>query len=314
MKKFDPSSRAFPKSMFTFLFNWRPRVLSATILVAGIFLFLGLPPVHAAPLIWSTDELISLTSPTTTLDIVAGSMADSLQVNTSSIIITLSASTGGSFTLGVAAPYNLAVTSIGSGGSVSLSCPGGNAAAVLSQGSGSTAYTITPTSPQCVTPTVGVGSSYAAPSGGGGGTISSPPVASSSVSSLPTPATSTTSSALTSSSIASLTAELVSLQAQLAALQKQAGQPAAAPASTPFAFARNLELWASGSDVTNLQLFLTAEAKGPAAARLKANGATRTFGLLTYNALVEFQKSVGIVPASGYFGPKTRAYVSANGQ
>ena len=50
---------------------------------------------------------------------------------------------------------------------------------------------------------------------------------------------------------------------------------------------------------------------GPAAQKLKAHGATTTFGILTYHALVEFQRKAGIVPASGYFGPKTNAYVNA---
>jgi len=292
------------------LLNRRVRVLTATTLAAGLFLLLGLPPVHAAPLLWSTAESISLTSPATTFVIVAGSIADFLQVNTSSIVVTLSASTGGSFTLATAGSYNLAVASIGSGGSVSLSCPGGVATAVISQGAGSTAYTITPTSPQCTPPSVGVGSGYGAPYVPGVGITASSTSASSSAPTLPAPASSTAPI----SSTASLTAELAALQAQLAALLKQAGQPAVIPAPTPSAFARNLGLWDSESDVMNLQLFLIAQAKGPAAARLKAHGATRIFGLLTYNALVEFQKSVGIVPASGYFGPKTRAYVSASGQ
>jgi peptidoglycan hydrolase-like protein with peptidoglycan-binding domain len=43
----------------------------------------------------------------------------------------------------------------------------------------------------------------------------------------------------------------------------------------------------------------------------RMHGTTKTFGILTYNALREFQKKAGIVPASGYFGPKTRAYVNA---
>ena len=49
---------------------------------------------------------------------------------------------------------------------------------------------------------------------------------------------------------------------------------------------------------------------GPAAAKLKAHGATDYFGTLTEAALAEFQKKAGIVPPSGYFGPITRKYVN----
>ena len=67
----------------------------------------------------------------------------------------------------------------------------------------------------------------------------------------------------------------------------------------------------TGNDVRDLQNLLIAEAGGPAAAKLKAHGTTKTFGTLTYNALIEFQKKAGIKPASGFFGPITRAYVNA---
>jgi hypothetical protein len=63
------------------------------------------------------------------------------------------------------------------------------------------------------------------------------------------------------------------------------------------AFTRNLSLWMTGDDVKNLQNLLIAQASGPAALKLKAHGASRIFGLLTFNALKEFQKKAGIVPA-----------------
>ena len=63
-------------------------------------------------------------------------------------------------------------------------------------------------------------------------------------------------------------------------------------------------------DVKALQEFLITEASGTAALRLQAHGTTHYFGTLTYAALNEFQKKVGIVPASGFFGPITRAYVN----
>jgi murein L,D-transpeptidase YcbB/YkuD len=108
---------------------------------------------------------------------------------------------------------------------------------------------------------------------------------------------------------ASLIAELANLEAQLTALQARANQQgASSPAH--FVFTRNLSLWNTGNDVKQLQLFLIAQASGPAAAKLAKHGATNLFGTLTFNALVEFQKKAGIKPASGYFGPKTRAYVN----
>ncbi len=65
-----------------------------------------------------------------------------------------------------------------------------------------------------------------------------------------------------------------------------------------------------GNDVKELQLFLIRQASGPAAAKLKAHGTTENFGILTFNALKEFQKQAGIVPDSGYFGPITRRSIT----
>ncbi len=67
-----------------------------------------------------------------------------------------------------------------------------------------------------------------------------------------------------------------------------------------------------GSNVTTLQQFLIAENKGPAAATLARHGTTLYFGPLTRAALAEFQASVGITPALGYFGSTTRGYLKAN--
>ena len=58
-----------------------------------------------------------------------------------------------------------------------------------------------------------------------------------------------------------------------------------------------------------LQNYLISQNTGPAAQKLRTHGATSYFGILTYNALVEFQTSVGI-HATGYFGSITRAWVN----
>jgi peptidoglycan hydrolase-like protein with peptidoglycan-binding domain len=76
--------------------------------------------------------------------------------------------------------------------------------------------------------------------------------------------------------------------------------------------AGDLDLGSSGTAVVGLQSYLIAAAKGPAAVRLKGAGATGNFGPITQAALVEFQATVGITPASGYYGAETRNYVTAH--
>lgn len=74
---------------------------------------------------------------------------------------------------------------------------------------------------------------------------------------------------------------------------------------------RSLTIGSRGIDVWALQVFLSLDDVGPASKRLAMIGPTGYFGLATRAALVEYQASVGIVPASGYFGNITRAYLSA---
>ena len=68
---------------------------------------------------------------------------------------------------------------------------------------------------------------------------------------------------------------------------------------------RDLDLGASGSDVTALQTFLIEKGYSIPA------GATGYFGAQTQSALVAFQKANGITPAVGYYGPRTRAQIAA---
>ena len=75
--------------------------------------------------------------------------------------------------------------------------------------------------------------------------------------------------------------------------------------------ARDLRVGNRDSEVKALQEFLISQNKGPAAQALASTGATSYFGELTRAALAEFQASVSVSPASGYFGPRTRAYVSS---
>jgi uncharacterized repeat protein (TIGR01451 family) len=129
--------------------------------------------------------------------------------------------------------------------------------------------------------------------GGGGVTSSSP---------------SSTLSALSGMTVAEMQSLLASLESQLQALEAQVGN---ATISSPYIFTTDLQLHDTGPAVNALQNYLIREDKGPAATKLKIHGATNYFGILTYNALVEFQASVGI-HATGYFGPITRAWVNSH--
>lgn len=157
------------------------------------------------------------------------------------------------------------------------------------------------------------------PSGGsgGGGEPQSAfiivPAATSTASSTTTstsPTTSSIVSSFTSSSTSSLQAELDSLLAELHALEARARASSSSVPSS-YLFTTNLQIWDEGSEAHALQLYLIAKDTGPAVQKLKIHGTTYTFGMLTYNALVEFQASVGI-HATGYFGPITRAWVNGH--
>ncbi len=82
------------------------------------------------------------------------------------------------------------------------------------------------------------------------------------------------------------------------------------PSQSPVVFTRNIDLGVSGDDVRELQKFLNAQGfviapSGPGS----VGNETTIFGQLTRQALMRFQAANGIVPASGYFGPKTRAFI-----
>jgi peptidoglycan hydrolase-like protein with peptidoglycan-binding domain len=93
-------------------------------------------------------------------------------------------------------------------------------------------------------------------------------------------------------------------------LQAQANGSESSSSSISYVFTRNLYFGITGNDVKELQTFLISQNAGPAARKLAAHRTTTYFGSLTQNALIEFQKSAGIHPAIGYFGPITRAYVN----
>jgi peptidoglycan hydrolase-like protein with peptidoglycan-binding domain len=78
-------------------------------------------------------------------------------------------------------------------------------------------------------------------------------------------------------------------------------------------FSRNLTVGSTGADVKALQEYLNAHSFEVAASGPGSSGnETTTFGAKTKEALARWQASVGISPAAGYFGPKTRAYIAAH--
>jgi DNA-binding beta-propeller fold protein YncE len=118
----------------------------------------------------------------------------------------------------------------------------------------------------------------------------------------------------TSSTTLALQAQIAALQAELQSLLARVNGNNSGTGtgfSSSYVFTRNLGLWDTGADVQTLQALLINHHAGPAAQTLAAHGTTKFFGVLTYRALKEFQKSVGI-PATGYFGPLTRAYLTAH--
>lgn len=118
------------------------------------------------------------------------------------------------------------------------------------------------------------------------------------------------SSTLATTTTSTLEAEIASLTAELDALIAE--ERGTGGNSSSYVFTQNLSLWDEGPEVTALQKFLIQEDLGPAAQALAGHRLTLTFGYLTYRALIEFQKSVGITPATGYFGVKTRAWVNSH--
>ncbi len=86
-----------------------------------LFLVSLLNIASAAPITYSSNTTISLTSPAISLTVNSGSVADLVVINTGNIIVNMSFSTGGSFVF--TSPQ--AITANGSGASDTRTCSAG---------------------------------------------------------------------------------------------------------------------------------------------------------------------------------------------
>jgi len=78
-----------------------------------------------------------------------------------------------------------------------------------------------------------------------------------------------------------------------------------------YIFSRDLKFGMTGSDVKELQKYLNNNGSVLIVAGPGSPGQeTEFFGSLTRQALIKFQKDNSIIPAQGYFGPITRAFIN----
>ena len=160
----------------------------------------------------------------------------------------------------------------------------------------------------------GGGSSYGGGSGGGGGAPSTT-YTTTAQGTQTTTQTSTTAS--TGGNVAALVAQLQSLIQLYVSLggtvtpQMQMLVSGSMSTSASGSFTRDLQVGSTGNDVKALQVWLNGHGyviaqTGPGS----PGNETTMFGGATKAALMKFQQAKGISPASGYFGPKTRAALS----
>lgn len=278
---------------------------------ALVLLGVSVSQAFAANVTYSVAGYLNLSGSGVTWTVATSSLADTVVVNTTNAVITMSTGTAGTFILFSSSTGSggISVGTSGAGTSAST-CDSSNVTKVVLTATGAVTFTASPTANNC----------NSNPTPGGGGVIVVPPASSGSPSTPPpvTPAptstpvvtTSTPPVVTASSSPNDLKSKLAALQSKLADLLAKTSAPS--NASSQAIFLRDLTVGSKSNDVKNLQLLLIKQNKGPAAQALAKNGTTTFFGGLTQRALIEFQKAMGIKPASGYFGPKTRA--ALNGQ
>jgi len=244
----------------------------------------------------------------------SSSLVQSIAVSSTSFTVTMEQNS----TLEINSPdlNQLAVTNAGNV-TVTNTCTSAVSKVVLDQTGGSAVtVTITPSTTVCssTTSTSG-GGSIASGGGGGGGSTSS----TSAVTTTPTTTSWAPVSGLTESQVTSILDVLRSFNAEQsvidmvnASLHGQASSNTSATGGTS-SFSKDLQLGSTGAEVKALQQYLNTHGY-----KITASGAgspgyeTMKFGAATRAALIKLQKAAGLTPPAGYFGVKTRAYISAH--
>lgn len=229
-----------------------------------------------------------------------------ITVNVSSDSTTISSITvnDSNFTVNMAQNSTISVTapnrnqlnaSAENSGGQTITCTG-SASSVSITSSVTQTVTFTPSSTLCADTTT------TSSGGGGGGGVSGLIT----VSTAPTIATQNSTKNSSNSVVAALQAQLNALLAQMAMLK--------GGATIGGSFTQDLQLGVgNSSQVRTLQVYLNTHGYAVASSGPGSPGnETMKFGGATKAALIKFQKAVGITPASGFFGPKTRAYLNAH--
>ena len=176
-----------------------------------------------------------------------------------------------------------------------------------------TTITVTPSSTLCGATTSSTNSDTTTSNSGGGGGGGGGGGVSYGLTGVTTNTTSTVPPA--TGTVAALQAQLNALLAQIAAMTGKANPSLSGyvNANANASFKRNLSVGATGTDVKSLQMYLNAHGFPVAASGAGSPGnETTKFGKATKAALAKWQASVGISPATGNFGPLTRAYLAAH--
>lgn len=107
---------------------------------------------------------------------------------------------------------------------------------------------------------------------------------------------------------------IAALKAQLNVLLAKIGSSNGGMSTTgKVEFTRNLMLGSTGADVKSLQVYLNTHGYAVASSGAGSSGSeSTTFGRATKAAMIKFQVGAGILPASGYFGAKSRAYIATH--
>ena len=128
---------------------------------------------------------------------------------------------------------------------------------------------------------------------------------------VPTTPPASAPSQLSSTQVASIVSLLQSFGADAATIASVQAALSGVSAAPAVGFTRDLRAGMTGEDVRQLQRFLNARGFVVAPAGFGSPGnETEYFGPATQAALAKFQAAHSITPAVGYFGPKTREFIT----